>query len=165
MIRRFLIATLIALPFSVFAQKFGIVDAATILSAMPEYTQMQTTLENASKQYQEAYAKLEDEMNKKYTEYQNLEKDPNALATIKESRIQELQELQQKIQQFSSIASQDLQRQQQQLMAPIEQKLMDAIKAVGQEGAFTFIFPKEVPLYYGATAEDVTNLVKTKLGI
>lgn len=165
MIKRFLLATLIALPLSVFAQKFGIVDAAELLQAMPEYTQMQTTLEGASKKYQEEYGKLEEEMNKKYTEYQNLEKDPNALATIKESRIQELQELQQKIQQFSNIASQDLSRQQQQLMAPIEQKLMDAIKAVGQEGGYTFIFPKEVPLYYGATAEDVTSLVKTKLGI
>ncbi len=165
MIRRFLIATLIALPFSVFAQKFGIVDAGELLTSMTEYTEMQTTLDNASKRYQEEYAKLEEEMNKKYTEYQNLEKDPNALATIKESRIQELQELQQKIQQFSNMASQDLQRQQQQLMAPIEQKLMDAIKAVGQEGGYTFIFPKEVPLYYGASAEDVTSQVKAKLGI
>lgn len=165
MIRRLLIAILIALPISVFAQKFGVVDAGALLSAMPEYNQMQTTLEESSKKYQEEYAKLEEEMNKKYTEYQNLEKDPNALPTIKESRIQELQELQQKIQQFSNIASQDLQRQQQQLMAPVEQKLMDAIKAVGQEGSYTFIFPKEVPLYYGATCEDVTNLVKAKLGI
>lgn len=165
MLKRTLLAILIALPISVFAQKFGVVDVQPVLTAMPEYATANAQLEEASKKYQDEYAKLKEEINKKYTEYQALEQDANALPTIKERRIQEIQELDQKMQQFTNTASQDLQRQQQQLMAPIEQKLVDAIKTVGQEGGYTFIFPKEVPIYYGASAEDVTPLVKAKLGI
>ena len=59
----------------------------------------------------------------------------------------------------------DLQRQQQQLMAPIEQKVTDAIKAVGQEGSYTFIFQDGMALFAGSTVEDVTPAVKAKLGI
>jgi len=35
------------------------------------------------------------------------------------------------------MASQDIQKQQEALFAPIQQKLMDAIKSVGAEGKFT----------------------------
>ena len=52
-------------------------------------------------------------------------------------------------------------------MAPIQQKINDAVKAVGQEGNFTFIFPNEqgLLLYTGTDVVNVTALVKTKLGI
>lgn len=52
-------------------------------------------------------------------------------------------------------------------MLPIQQKLGEAVKAVGQEGNFTFIFPNEQGflLYTGTDVTDVTALVKTKLGI
>ena len=71
------------------------------------------------------------------------------------------------MQQFRNTASQDLARLQEQLMAPIQQKINDAVKAVGQEGNFTFIFPNEqgLLLYTGTDVVNVTALVKTKLGI
>ena len=53
----------------------------------------------------------------------------------------------------------------QQLMAPIEQKVTDAIKAVGQEGSYTFIFQDGMALFAGSTVEDVTPAVKAKLGL
>lgn len=102
-------------------------------------------------------------MQKKYTEFQSLEE--TTPSTIKDRRLQEMQELDQKIQQFRQTASEDLQRQQQQLMAPIQQKVMTAIQTVGQEGNFTFIFENMVPVYVGTDVTDVTPLVKAKLGI
>ena len=99
----------------------------------------------------------------KYTEFQSLEE--TTPSTIKDRRLQEMQELDQKIQQFRQTASEDLQRQQQQLMAPIQQKVMTAIQTVGQEGNFTFIFENVVPVYVGTDVTDVTPLVKAKLGI
>ena len=52
-------------------------------------------------------------------------------------------------------------------MAPIQQKINEAVKAVGQEGNYTFIFPHEeaLLLYTGSDVTDVTNAVKAKLGI
>ena len=75
----------------------------------------------------------------------------------------ELQDLDQKIQQFRQTASQDLQRQQEQLLAPIQQKVINAINAVGAEGNYTFIFENTAPVYVGSDVTDVTNSVKTKL--
>ena len=52
-------------------------------------------------------------------------------------------------------------------MAPIQQKLAEAVKTVGQEGDFTFIFPNEqqLLLYQGANVINVTDTVKAKLGL
>ena len=81
--------------------------------------------------------------------------------------MQELQENQQKIQNFQQMASQDMQKQQETLLAPITDKLQKAIQAVGAEGSYTFIYDLSIPcvVYTGAGAEDVTPQVKAKLGI
>lgn len=165
MIKRFVLALLIALPMTTFAQKFGVVEIESVITTMPDYTQVQSQLVDASKVYEDELGKLNEEMNKKITEYQALEQDATTPQAIKERRIQEINELDQKIQQFRNTATQDLQRQQQQLMAPIEQKFNAAVKAVGQEGGYTFIFPTGISLYDGTNVEDVTALVKAKLGI
>ncbi len=79
--------------------------------------------------------------------------------------MQELHELDQKTQQFNNTAMDDLRRQHQHLMEPIQQKVIDAIKAVGQEGGYTFILPMGIPYYQGPGVEDATSAVKAKLGI
>jgi outer membrane protein len=50
-------------------------------------------------------------------------------------------------------------------MTPLQQKLIDAIKAVGQEGSYTFIFEDGASIYQGNDVVDVTAAVKGKLGI
>ncbi|MDE6286778.1 MAG: OmpH family outer membrane protein, partial [Muribaculaceae bacterium] len=143
MIKKLLLAVLVALPFSAFAQKFGVVDLENVFQAMPETATAQTQLTDASKKYEDEFAKLREEVDKLFAEYQNLQKDPATPDAIKERRLNELQERDQKVQQFRNTASQDLARLQEQLMAPIQQKIADAVKTVGQEGNFTFIFPNE----------------------
>lgn len=167
MIKKLLLAVLVALPFSAFAQKFGVVDLETVFQAMPETATAQTQLTDASKKYEDEFAELREEVDKLFADYQNLQKDPSTPDAIKERRLNELQERDQKVQQFRNTASQDLARLQEQLMAPIQQKIADAVKTVGQEGNFTFIFPNEqaLLLYTGSDVTDVTPLVKTKLGI
>ena len=167
MIKKLLLAVLVALPFSAFAQKFGVVDLENVFQAMPETATAQTQLTDASKKYEDEFAKLREEVDKLFAEYQNLQKDPATPDAIKERRLNELQERDQKVQQFRNTASQDLARLQEQLMAPIQQKIADAVKTVGQEGNFTFIFPNEqgLLLYTGSDVTDVTPLVKLKLGI
>jgi outer membrane protein len=50
-------------------------------------------------------------------------------------------------------------------MAPIMDKLQNAIKAVGAEGGFVFIYDSTSMLYNGNGVQDVSPLVKAKLGI
>ncbi len=167
MFKKIILFIALILPMSVMAQKFGVVNLEEVFTAMPESQSMQTQLEQVSQKFQAEFDKLQEAVNQKYTEFQSIANDTNTPDAIKERRMQEIQDRQQKVEQFRNTATQDLQRQQEQLMGPIQARLTDAIKAVGQEGAFTFIFPNDpsLVLYQGTDVVDVTATVKAKLGI
>lgn len=166
MIKKILLAIMIALPAFGFAQgRFGMVDVSAVFEAMPETAAFRTDIENSSKKYEDEFKKLQDEFQRKYTDFQALMNDTSTPDAIKERRMQEMQELDQKIQQFRSTAAQDLQRQQEQGIAPIQEKIANAIKAVGDEGGYTFIFENGAAAYSGKDVVDVTSAVKAKLGI
>ncbi|MDE5801160.1 MAG: OmpH family outer membrane protein [Paramuribaculum sp.] len=163
MIKKLVLACLIALPAMAFAQKFGYVDTQNLLANLPAMKEVQTQLEATTAKYEAEFNNLRTELEKKYSEFQQMEEStPQA---IKERRVQEINELEQKAQQFRTTAAQDIQAQQEKLMAPIQQQVMTAIQSVGSEGGYTFIFEGGQMLYTGADVVDVTNAVKTKLGI
>lgn len=163
MIKRLLLAIMIALPMSVFAQKFGVINTQALMETMPEMKTVQEQMEASAKKYQAEFDKLKEEFDKKFTEFQALEE--STPQTIKDRRMQEMQELDAKIQQFRETALQDQQRQQQQLMAPIQEKVMKAIQSVGDEGGFTFNFENMMPVFTGKDVTDITESVKTRLGV
>ncbi len=166
MFKKILLAIAVALPMSAMAQKFGVVDIEAVFTAMPETTAMQTQLQETSKKYEDEFMKLQEEVNKLYADFQTIQEDANTPASIKERRLQEVQDRYAKVQQFRETAQQDLAKLEQQLSTPIQQKLTDAIKAVGAEGGYTFIMPNEgLLLYTGSDVTDVTPLVRTKLGL
>lgn len=163
MIKKLLLAIVMIVPSMAFAQKFGVVNAQPIIEAMPDMAEARTALETASKKFEDEFKNIQEEFNKKYTEFQTMgEETPQ---TIKDRRMSEITELGQKMDQFRSTATQDLQRQQEQLMAPIQQKVMTAIQSVGAEGEYTMIFENNVPIYVGSSVEDITPKVKEKLGL
>lgn len=163
MFKKLLVAIMIALPMSIFAQKFAVINTQDLMQALPEVKTVNEQLEASNAKYQEEFSKLQQEAQKKFEEFQALEE--STPQSIKERRIQEIQELENKINQFRETASQDLARQQQQLMAPIQEKVMKAIQGVGAEGGYTFVFENMVPLYTGSDVTDITNEVKTRLGV
>ena len=164
MLKKFIAAILIALPALTFAQgKFGIIKTQPIIEALPETKDAATQLETASNKYQEEFKNFEEEMNKKVSEYQALGEDTPAM--VKDRRMKELQDLNNKMNEFRSMAERDLQRQQEQLLQPVQKKIMDAIQSVGTEGGYTFIFENGISLFQGKDVEDVTPAVKRKLGV
>ncbi len=167
MLKRIILALAVALPMSMFAQKFAVVNLETVFSAMPESKTMQTALSEASEKFRSEFQTLREELEKLYAAYQSVAEDPNTPDTIKQRRIQEIQEKEQKVNQFGATAQQDLDRMQQQLVQPIQQKMMEAVQTVGRDGGYTFVFPNspDLILYSGAEVVDITEQVKTLLGI
>lgn len=163
MIKKLIIAVLLMIPSMAFAQKFGTVDTESFMPNMPEIKEMQATLETTSKKYEDELANLRQKFQKELEDYQNLPADTPE--SIKERRAQELQDLDQKMQQFYQNAQNEIQQTQVRLMQPIQDRVRQAINAVGAEGGFTFIFEKQMPVYVGTDAVDVTPLVKKKLNI
>lgn len=163
MIKKLILAFLILFPSMAFAQKFGVVNTESVISALPEFKEMQASYEAAAKKLQDEYDNLREKAQKEFSEFQAMPEDTPT--SIKERRAQELQDLDQKIQQFSVNAQNELQQTQQRLLQPIMERVRTAIQTVGQEGNFTMIFENTLPVYTGTDAVDVTPQVRTKLGI
>ena len=116
MLKRIIILFLLAIPMMAVAQtKIGVYNEDSIYIAIPEIAKVENKLQAKSKMYEGEIKKLQEELQKKYTEYQALEKDESTPTSIKERRIQEIQELDTKYQQFIQTAQRDIKQQQQQL--------------------------------------------------
>ena len=166
MLKKIALLLLLIAPMSVFAQKFGHVKFAEILTVMPEYTKAQTDIQAQQKQYEDEMKLASDELTKKFTEYQ--QEQANLPKNIQERRQKELQELNEKGMQFQADAQQQLQKAYAEMMEPIYKKIDDAIKAVGQEGGYVYIFDlnrTDIPFVNESLSTDVTPAVKGKLGL
>ena len=166
MLKKIALLLLLIAPMRVFAQKFGHVKFAEILTVMPEYTKAQTDIQAQQTQYEDEMKRASDELTKKFTEYQ--QEQANLPKNIQERRQKELQELNEKGMQFQADAQQQLQKAYAEMMEPIYKKIDDAIKAVGQEGGYVYIFDlnrTDIPFVNESLSTDVTPAVKGKLGL
>ena len=166
MLKKIALILMLIAPMSVFAQKFGHIKMQELVAAMPEYTKAQTDISTMQKDFQNEIKRAQDEVTKKYAEYQ--QDQANLPKNIQERRQKELQELTEKGYQLQQDAEQQLQQSWMQMLEPIVKKIEDAIKAVGQEGGYTYIFDlntTNIPYVSETLSVDVTAAVKAKLGI
>ena len=134
------------------------------MQALPDVTKAQQELKALAEQYDADLKSMNDELQKKAEAF---DKEQATLPeNIKQRRQQELQDMYQKIQQSYQDNQQALAKAQQEKMQPIQQKVMDAITAVGKEGGYVYIMEMGSQLYISTTlSTDVTAQVKTKLGL
>lgn len=159
-------AIAIALPMLVSAQslKIGVVDTESIFTTHPDFKTAQTKVANTSKKYEDEFAKLREQYQAKVEEIQKLDK-ASEPQSIMERKAKEIQDLETRIQQFQQEAQQAIQREQEAQLQPLQQKVIEAIEAVGKENNFSIIQEKGALMYYASPVEDITPLVKKKLGI
>ena len=111
---------------SLFAQKFGRINTQEILLAMPETKEMNTNMQAYGKDLEDNLETIAVEFNQKLADYQkNYASYSDAVRQLKEK---ELQELQNRRQEFEQIAQQDYQKKQQELLTPIIEKAKGAIE-------------------------------------
>lgn len=166
MLKKIVLMLMLIAPMSVFAQKFGHIKTQEILTVMPEYTKAQTDIATMEQQYRDEIKRAEEELSKKYAAYQ--QEQANLPKNIAERRQKELDDLMQKGMQFQQDAQQQLQQSWMEMIQPIAKKIDDAIKAVGQEGGYVYIFDlnsTNIPFVNETLSTDVTAAVKAKLGI
>jgi len=106
---------------------------------------------------------MQEELQNKYGEYQA--KAESWPVAIRENKEREIQGLDQGLQEFSTTVQAELARLEESLLSPMIERVREAIEAVGSEHGFTYIFDSSMgaTLYNGG--EDVTDLVRTKLGM
>ena len=164
--KKTLMMLLMALPMSVMAQmKFGHFNSSEIIPTMTEYTTAQSELEALAKQYENDLKLMQEELQKKSQEF---EQQQNALPeNIKQRRQQELQDLYQRYQQNYQDNQEAMQKAQQEKMGAITEKVMAAVKKIGDEGGFVYIMDVVggAPYISPTLSTDISGQRKAALGI
>ena len=170
MLKKIALVMLLALPMGVFAQnlKFGHINAQEIITVMPEFTKAQNDIQTLEKQLTAELQRTQEEFNKKYQEFQRAIAKDSLPPNIAERRQKELQDMMQRQEQFQQDAQQQMAKAQNDAMAPIYQKLDNAIKAVGAAEGVIYIFDlarTSIPYVNESQSINLTSKVKANLGI
>lgn len=169
MLKKLLIFFIALAPIAAVAQdvKIAYINAQEVFSAMPELSNIETQLSQKQEQINKNGQALIDEFNKKAEEFEA------ASSTSSDALIQDqqkqLQSIQERYQLFLQNSQQEMNQLQQQLLEPLNQKIADAIKSVGDTENYTFVFDvstMQSPIVYvSPSATNITENVKTKLGL
>ena len=163
----FLFVALFAMNGFVSAQtvKIAHVNTNEVMNAMPEKAK-------AEKDLEAYYNELQEQLKTMYQEYQNKLQDYQANAEtmsnlVKQSKEKELVDLESRITAFQGNAESEFDNKRSELLAPLLEKIQNAINAVGKDKGYTYILDVATgtTVYIGADAIDVTKDVKSKLGI
>ena len=178
MMRRLLTFLALVLPIAAMSQiRIGVVDVADIYGGLPRMAQAKATIEAEGSRYNAELDKLKRDFQLKYTEYQAVGSDPATPQIIKDRRVQELQELDRKIQAFLVEVADKIESREKELITPVVNEVKAAIDAVGREKGYTIIYadlsPSAAtqssagmqPVYMGENVDDLTSEVKLRLGI
>ena len=159
-IKVFVLVALTLAAMSVSAQvKLGHIETQKLIQAMPEWTAAQKTFEEEQKKVNTELNGLREQFQTKLAEYS--EKMKTYSEAMRATTEEELQGLQQRIQRFQETAMAQLEKTQNDLMQPVMEKALNAIKEVGKENGFTYIFDMNAGILYAAeNSQDVLPLEK-----
>ena len=135
----FVIALAAFASLTVSAQTIGKVNFNELVMLMPEMDAARETIAAAQKEAEETYSAMLEEYQGKLSQYQ--QKQSTWTAAIKESKERELMEFQQFI-------SQELQQQQAQLTAPIQEKANKAVTEIAKAKGVTVLFDMSQAIYF-----------------
>ncbi|HMM04501.1 MAG: OmpH family outer membrane protein [Prevotella sp.] len=164
MFKKLILLLIVIAPMSMFAQdKIAYINANEIFSKMPELKDVETKLAAKSETIKKNAAAIEAEYTKKVEEFQ---KDTtNLTESILLDRQTQLDGLRDRYQNFIQTSQAEFEKEQQTLITPIQQKMRQAIKEVGDENNYAYILDAATLLHIGSHATDASKMVKTKLGI
>jgi outer membrane protein len=147
--------------------KFGHIDMGALIQVMPERTAAETEFNKFQADLEEILGDMQNQYQTKLQEFEQL--GDSASEIKRNAKIAEIQDIQQRIQNYQVTAQQQLQQKQNELLAPVFDKAEKAIEAVAKEKGLIYVFDSGTSnrtiLYKSNDSMDLLPLVKTKLGI
>ena len=162
--KKLIVAGVMALSFlGASAQtKIGYVNTDEVIAAMPETEKANKEIQD----YQESLAKQYDDLQKEANDKsEQFIKDSGTYSpSMKEIKREEIIKLIQRVNNFNTEAQDKTKQVAQQKFAPIQQKAMDAIKAVAKKNNYSYVLDVN-SVIVGPPGDDILGLVKKELGI
>lgn len=152
--------------------RIGMVDAGEVLSEMPELTGIQDQLEGFASRKRREFAQMESQFVQARQEFEQ------KVAVISEQARQneqeQLSEMAAELQQFQQEYQQELMMRQEELIAPLRERIMQTINEVAAEMDLAYVVNRMVNngdmvvLYASDEMQenyDITDRVKSRMGI
>jgi outer membrane protein len=150
--------------FTANAQKIAHVNLDSLISIMPESKVAQQAVQDYAKQLEKQVTDMQTELQTKYAEYQ--EKSKDLAEVIRANKEKELNDLNQRIQDFQQQAQTEYQKKSAELSKPVYEKAKKAIDQVAKENGYKYVLDTSTGLViYNEPADDIFSLVVKKLGI
>jgi outer membrane protein len=145
--------------------KFGHIDLQALIQVMPERAAAETQFNAFQSDLEEIFGEMQKDLQTKMGEFEKLGTDASEIK--KNAKIAEIQDMQQRIQNYQQTAQGQLQQKQTEVLKPVFDKAEAAIGEVAKEKGLIYVFDigTKVVLYKSNESMDVFPLVKTKLGI
>jgi len=145
--------------------KFGHIDLPTLLQVMPERITVETEFNNFQKDLEDVLMEMQQNYQAKLKVLEQLGKDASEIK--RNAKIGELQDMQQRMQNYQESGQQQVEQKYQELLKPLFDKANAAIGEIGKELGLMYVFEisSNAVLYKSNESIDVLPLVKKKLGI
>ena len=159
-----IVAVMALISVAASAQKFAHVNYGELVQLTPAADSARASLAAAQKEAEETLQSMMDEYQSKYQQYQ--QKVSTWTAAIKESKEKELMEIENRIKETQQSISGELQQMQNQLMAPIVDKVQKTVEKLAKSGGYIYVFDVSSLLYFDAgQSKDLTPDARKALSI
>jgi outer membrane protein len=148
-------------------QRFAYVDTEYILNNIPEYSDAQEELNTFSKRWENEIAKLYEQVEAMYRDYQTQSVLlPEDLKRKKENEILEKEREAKNLQIKYFGPEGDLFKKRQELIQPIQEKIFNAIQDIADTRNYAFIFDKAsgATILYASPRNDISDDVLDEIG-
>lgn len=150
--------------FTANAQKIAHINLDSLISIMPETKTATQSVQDYAKQLEQQVTAMQTELQTKYEDYQSKQKDLPEL--VKASKEKELNDLNQRIQDFQQQAQTDYQKKSAELSKPVYEKAKKAIDQVAKDNGYKYVLDTSTGIViYNEPADDIFALAVKKLGI
>lgn len=144
--------------------KIGYIDVQELIVGMPDFKKADTALDEYQNALNQQYADMVQEFNEKDSLLSSKDTAKYTRAQLEVKR-RDLGQLYMKLQGWQQQAQQLYQAKEQELLAPVQKKAMDAVSAVAKESGYTYVFSRQALVVQPPAADDLLPLVKKKLGM
>lgn len=145
------------------AQKIAHVNLDSLITLLPESKIAQESIQVYAQQLEQQVTAMQTELQTKYTEFQEKSRDMAEL--VRASKEKELNDLNQRIQDFQQQAQADYQKKSAELSLPVYAKAKKAIDEVAKEKGYKYVLDTSTGIVlYNESADDIISLVIKKLG-
>ncbi|HSO85101.1 MAG TPA: OmpH family outer membrane protein, partial [Draconibacterium sp.] len=130
--------------------KFGHIDLQALIQVMPERATAETEFNKFQGDLEEIFGEMQKDLQTKMAEFEAL---GDSASEIKRSaKVAEIQDMQQRVQNYQATAQQQLQQKQSELLKPVFDKAEKAIGEVAKEKGLLYVFDTgtKVVLYKSA---------------